>query len=184
VETVKKVLSKSKVLGKHILGDYMIFVSVGTQKFQFNRLLLAVDSEVTVLEKMFGLKVFMQTGYSTCEIQHAQYKRFLSPKEFSNAISNSDLVITHAGVGTIMMALKQSKPVIVAPRLKKYNEHVDDHQVEIAQQLSDKVVDYMPGDDLILCVKSALQHKGQSITTNTPAFASYIERFIKETFND
>ena len=55
----------------------------------------------------------------------------LPQEQFNNLIKEADLVITHGGVGSIMSAVKLGKKVIAVPRLKKYDEHVNDHQLEI-----------------------------------------------------
>ena len=64
----------------------------------------------------------------------------MSQSEYNQNIKNCELLITHAGVGTILEAKKNNKTVIVVPRLKKYNEHVDDHQQQIAYGFSKKEI--------------------------------------------
>ena len=109
----------------------MIFVAVGTRKFQLNRLLSEID---TLVEKgLIKDKVFAQTGYSDYMPKNYDYIDFMPKPEFDNYIHNCDLLITHGGVGIILTALKNEKPTIVFPRLSKYGEHVDDHQLEITE---------------------------------------------------
>lgn len=114
----------------------MIFVVLGTQKFQFNRLLKAVDQ----LKLSGGLKedVFAQTGSSDYIPKTFESMDFMSREMFEKKIENADIIITHAGVGTIISAVGKGKKVIVVPRLKKYKEHVDDHQLEIARSFSEQ----------------------------------------------
>jgi len=113
----------------------MIFVITGTQKFEFNRLLRAMD-ELLANKKMTG-KVFAQTGYSTYIPQNYGYSQYLSMSEFDKHISEASLIVCHSGAATINSALKAGKVVIVVPRLQKFNEHVDDHQLEIAKKYGD-----------------------------------------------
>ncbi len=46
-------------------------------------------------------------------------------------------MITHAGVGSILITLMNGKRPIVVPRLARFREHVDDHQLELARRLSE-----------------------------------------------
>jgi UDP-N-acetylglucosamine transferase subunit ALG13 len=107
----------------------LIFVTVGSQKFQFNRLLKEIDKLVE--EKRITEEVFAQTGYSDYEPENYKYKNFLDRDEFSDVMSRCDKVITHGGTGAIIGAVKQGKKVIAVPRLKDFGEHVDDHQLQI-----------------------------------------------------
>ncbi|BCX31092.1 hypothetical protein LTWDN19_16590 [Latilactobacillus curvatus] len=108
----------------------MIFIVLGTQKFQFNRLLKEVD--VLIQNGVITDKVFAQIGHSNYKPVNFEYRQFLSPMEFNQLIENCSLLITHSGVGTIVSGLKKRKPIIVCPRLQDYGEHVDNHQREIA----------------------------------------------------
>lgn len=85
----------------------MIFITLGSQKFQFNRLLRAMDELVASGE--VGDEVFAQSGYSDYEPQHYRFQRFLDREEFDEMIGKSDVVITHGGTGAIIGAVKQGK---------------------------------------------------------------------------
>ncbi len=112
----------------------MIFVAVGTQKFPFNRLLKNIDD--LIKNGDITEEVFAQIGNSDYVPQNYTFEKFISKEEFDQKVSESSLVITHSGVGTIISALSSHKPIIVYPRLAKYGEHVDNHQLEIAQYFS------------------------------------------------
>ena len=77
----------------------MIFITLGSQKFQFNRLLKAVD-ELNLKEEIFA-----QIGYSDYIPKNFKYKRFMDRNEFSSYINKSDVIITHGGTGAIMGVL-------------------------------------------------------------------------------
>jgi len=113
----------------------MIFVITGTQKFEFNRLLKAMDE--LLADKKITDKVFAQTGYSTYIPKNYGYSEYLSMLEFDRHISEASLIVCHSGAATINTSLKAGKIVVVVPRLQKFNEHVDDHQLEIAKKYSD-----------------------------------------------
>lgn len=65
------------------------------------------------------------------------FERFLEKSSFEEKIAECSMLITHSGVGTIVTGMRYGKPVVVFPRLKKYGEHVDDHQLEIAESFSE-----------------------------------------------
>jgi exopolysaccharide biosynthesis WecB/TagA/CpsF family protein len=110
----------------------MIFVITGTQKFEFNRLLKAMDE--LLANKKITDKVFAQTGYSTYIPQNYEYSQYLPMQEFDKHVSESSLIVCHSGGAAINTALKAGKKVVAVPRLEKFNEHVDDHQLEIAKK--------------------------------------------------
>lgn len=110
----------------------MIFITLGSQKFQFNRLLMAVDD--LIKKGIITEDVFAQTGYSDYVPEHYKYKAFLNHDEFANMEAVADIVITHGGTGAIIGAVKKGKKVIAVPRLAKYGEHVDDHQIQLLKE--------------------------------------------------
>jgi len=112
----------------------LIFVSTGSRKFQFDRLIKKLDelAEAGVIQE----EVFAQIAETKYVPKTISYKRYLSQEEFGEYQKNADLVISHAGTGALIGALKQGKQVIAVPRLAKYAEHSDDHQIQIAEALS------------------------------------------------
>ena len=114
----------------------MIFVSTGSRKFQFDRLLKALDNLVAQGE--IKDKIFAQIAESSYLPQNYEYKRYLSPEEFSKYQQDAFLIISHAGTGALIGALKKEKQVIAVPRLAKYGEHSDDHQTQISSVLANE----------------------------------------------
>lgn len=113
----------------------MIFVTLGSQKFQFNRLLQELDS---IVEKnTIQDEIFAQIGYSDYKPKNFQYKEFVDRDEFKEIMQKSDIVIAHGGTGAIITAVKQGKKVIAIPRLAKYGEHVDDHQIQLVKEFEE-----------------------------------------------
>lgn len=113
----------------------MIFVTLGSQKFQFNRLLKELDKLIE--EGVIEEDVFAQIGYSDYLPRNYKYKDFLSRDEFMQWEGKADIVITHGGTGAIIGAVKKGKKVIAVPRLAKYGEHVDDHQLQLIIQFDE-----------------------------------------------
>ncbi|WP_455714726.1 PssE/Cps14G family polysaccharide biosynthesis glycosyltransferase [Anaerosporobacter sp.] len=114
----------------------MIFVILGTQKFQLNRLLKTLDMYIE--QNLIEEEVIAQIGNSDYTPVHYTYERFLDKEKFDAYIKGASLVITHSGVGSIITSINAKKPIIVYPRLAKYKEHVDDHQLDIASAFEKK----------------------------------------------
>ena len=113
----------------------MIFVTVGSQKFQFDRLVRAVDA--LVASGTAGDGAFAQTGACAYIPEHMEHEAFLDRDSFRCHMDACDVVVTHGGTGAIIGAVKDGKKVIAVPRLAKYGEHVDDHQIEIVRQFGE-----------------------------------------------
>lgn len=113
----------------------MIFVTLGSQKFQFDRLLQKIDE---LIEKgVISEKVTAQIGASNYLPKHFEYVRFMDREQFAETMDQCEIVVTHGGTGVIISAVKKGKKVIAVPRLAKYKEHVDDHQLQLLQQFDD-----------------------------------------------
>lgn len=110
----------------------MVFVTVGSQKFPFDRLIKKVDQMIR--EGVVQEEVFMQTGTSGYTPQCC-HQAFCPRDEFSARLGACRVLITHGGAGTMIDAIKRGKKVIAVPRLSRYGEHVDDHQMELTSQL-------------------------------------------------
>jgi beta-1,4-N-acetylglucosaminyltransferase len=83
-------------------------------------------------------KVIMQIGHTHYKPINSDYFVFVeSSEEIEKLNRDARIVVSHAGVGSILTALNQKTPIIIVPRLKEFNEHIDDHQLEIANKLSD-----------------------------------------------
>lgn len=119
-----RILSECYLRGEYIL----IFVCLGTKRFSFNRLLKEIDK---LVKEGKVKEVFAQIGQSTYTPQHFKFKRFITAEEYDTQVKKSDLIITHGGTGAIVKALKADKQIIAIPRLEKYGEHSDDHQLQI-----------------------------------------------------
>ena len=106
----------------------MIFVTVGSRNYRFDRLFKKIDElyEAGVLTET----MFAQTGTSTYQPKHYEYKDFISQDEFFKKINEADIVISHGASGSIMKALNAGKKVIAVTRLEKYGEHINDHQIQ------------------------------------------------------
>jgi UDP-N-acetylglucosamine transferase subunit ALG13 len=102
----------------------VIFVTVGGQ-LPFDRLVHAVDQWAAEQQRA---DVFAQIGKSASPPSHIQWQRFLSPPDFQSKAREAQVIIAHAGMGSILTALEFSKPIVVMPRRAHLGEHRNDHQ--------------------------------------------------------
>lgn len=111
----------------------MVFLSVGTQKQDFSRMFSLVEAS-KILENE---KIIAQSGYTAYQSDKIDNIPFMDEATFEEKIKEADMIICHGGVGTIFHALHQKKTVLVIPRLAKYHEHVNDHQLEVCTKLQE-----------------------------------------------
>ncbi|KNZ42036.1 PssE/Cps14G family polysaccharide biosynthesis glycosyltransferase [Acetobacterium bakii] len=156
----------------------MIFVCVGSRKFQFNRLIEKIDELVGA--GFIKDEVFAQTAATTYIPKYIESKPYLSSDEFRLYQSRADLIITHGGTGAMLGALKLGKQVIAVPRLFKYGEHSDDHQTQVAGVLENQgylrcVLDV---DELLETIERLEKNPIEKKYTNPSQVVSIIEQFI------
>ena len=157
-----------------------IFITLGSQKFQFNRLLKSVDGlcERGTIE---AEDVFAQIGYSDYLPKNFNYKKFLDRDEFNREMEKADIVITHGGTGAIIGAVKKGKKVIAVPRLANYGEHVDDHQLQLITQFDDLnlICPCHDTNKLEIALDIVRRTKYNDYKSNTRNIISSIEDYIK-----
>lgn len=112
-----------------------IFVTVGTQ-LPFDRLIAAVDSWAS----SSSAKVFAQTGPTGLKPSHIAWKDFIASADANERIRTADLVVAHAGMGTILTRCETGLPMIVMPRRAELGEHRNGHQIATASRLA-----HLPG---------------------------------------
>ncbi|MPQ37620.1 multidrug MFS transporter [Lactobacillus plantarum] len=115
----------------------MIFVTVGTHEQPFNRLLKVMDNYAATTSE----KVLIQSGYSDYVTKYAQSIDFITANDMKKNIRDARIVITHGGPSSFMEVLENKKIPIVVPRLKKYAEHVNNHQFTFAEEFNKKYKD-------------------------------------------
>lgn len=158
----------------------MIFITVGSQKFQFNRLLKEVDELIE--QKIINEPVFAQIGVSDYIPKNYEYADFMTQDEFNEKINDSDIVITHGGTGVIINALKRDKKVIAIPRLAKYDEHVDDHQIQLINEFKqlNLIEPVYEINELENALRTIKNKKYDKYISNTNEIIKNIKKFIEE----
>lgn len=111
----------------------MIFVTVGMHSQGFDRLIRKMDEIAGKIDEA----VIMQIGHTRYKPKYAKYFDFVEDfQKIKELNKKARLVICHGGAGAIITALKQGTPLIAIPRLKRYREHNDDHQLELVDALA------------------------------------------------
>ena len=159
----------------------MILVTLGTQDKKFYRLLDMIQDEID--KKNIKDKVIVQAGYSSdYESSDMEIFDLIPINEFEKLIKKCDVLITHGGVGSITAGLKYNKKVIALPRLKKYKEHTNDHQVQIVNSFSNNgyILSMNEEDSLYNILKKIKNFKPKKYKSNNDNFVKLIEEKINK----
>jgi len=97
-----------------------------------------LTKQVDELGKDKKYEIFSQIGESNYIPKNIRWSKFLAYKELQNKINWADIIISHAGAGSIIDVLASKKRLLLFPRLKQYGEAVDDHQLEICKAFAKK----------------------------------------------
>ncbi|WP_255711533.1 glycosyltransferase [Dyadobacter chenhuakuii] len=109
----------------------MIFVTVGTQG-PFDRLITTMDE---LALSMPDIPIVAQVGASKYKVRNMHSFEFTSSLEMEMYFNNAQLIVSHAGMGTIISAFERKKPIVIFPKLAKFGEHRNDHQLATAKRL-------------------------------------------------
>lgn len=160
----------------------MIFVTVGTHEQPFNRLLKKVDE----LKKdgIIQEDVIMQTGFSTYEPKYCEWSKLIPYQQMIKNVEDARIVITHGGPASFIMPLQIGKVPIVVPRQHKFDEHVNDHQVEFARNVAERmgniilVEDIEELEEVITDYDQIVAGMRHGISSNNEKFCSELEDII------
>ena len=155
----------------------MIFLTVGTQ-FPFDRLIKSVDQAFD--GRLVNEEIFAQIGETSYKPLNFESVVSLEKNLFDKRLREASSVISHAGMGTITMALKNHKPLLVMPRLKRYREHVNDHQVATARKFEElgHILAVYDAKDLPNGIRKLKNFVPRERKANPEAVADRIHRFL------
>ena len=155
----------------------MIFLTVGTQ-FPFDRLVKSVDQAFD--EGLIEEEIFAQIGETSYKPHNFESAASLEKKAFDKRLKEASSVISHAGMGTITMALDNNKPLLVMPRSKKYGEVVNDHQAAIARKFEElgHILTVYDTKDLPNGIRKLKNFVPRERKANPEAVADRIHRFL------
>lgn len=130
------------------MEKHLIYVTTGTNQYKFNRMLDIVDICLEVIEGEYQL--FLQHGSS--DERPMKFKvngsKFISRKQSEESYKNARIIFSHCGIGSIYNSLQYNTPTVIIPRLEKYDEFSDDHQLQIAREVQDNPLIFMVDDEL------------------------------------
>lgn len=162
----------------------MIFVTVGTHEQPFNRLVEYIDNM-----KRDGLikeEVIIQTGYSTYEPGYCTWQKLYPYQQMLKYVGEARIVVTHGGPSSFIMPLQAGKTPIVVPRQKKFDEHVNDHQVDFAQEVAKRmgtiitVTDMEKLGDTILNYSTIVSGMSGGANSNNARFNAGLGEIVDE----
>ena len=160
----------------------MIFVTVGTHEQPFNRLIKKVDE--LKRDGVIQEDVIMQTGFSTYEPKYCEWSKLIPYQQMIKNVEDARIVITHGGPASFIMPLQIGKVPIVVPRQYKFDEHVNDHQVEFARNVAERMGTIIPVEDIekleevITDYDQIVAGMRHGISSNNEKFCSELENII------
>lgn len=156
----------------------MILVTIGNDTHEFNRLLKKIEK----ISQKINDEFIIQRGYSSYIPKNCKIFKFKKKDEFLKLMKMADIIVTHGGVGSIMESIRLKKPTIVVPRRKKFNEHVNDHQLDIVKELEEqgKIIPVYDIEDLESAIKKASDFKIKKEKYERTKIFNAIDKKLKE----
>ena len=112
----------------------MIFVTVGSA-LPFDRLVRAMGVWAAAHPET---ELFAQIGRGEYEPQHMGFDRMVSPSEFKALNERAEIIVAHAGMGSVITASELGKPIVLLARHASLREHTTDHQIHTATWLKSR----------------------------------------------
>jgi UDP-N-acetylglucosamine transferase subunit ALG13 len=128
----------------------VIIVTVGMQ-LGFDRLIAAMDG----LAPDLGMKVIAQTGKGAYVPRNMDVRTKIAPAEFEALVGEAQLIVAHAGIGTVLTAARCQKPIVLMPRRADMGEHRNDHQLATARKLAGRPGILVAADETELAARIA-----------------------------
>lgn len=160
----------------------MIFVTVGTHEQPFNRLVQAID-ELKGTGRI-AEDVIIQTGFSTYEPKHCQWSKLIPYQQMVKNVADARIVITHGGPASFIMPLQNGKIPIVVPRQKQFDEHVNDHQLDFARQVAERMGTIIVVEDVEKLGETITEYDGivagmkNGMDSNNARFNRELEKIV------
>jgi UDP-N-acetylglucosamine transferase subunit ALG13 len=156
----------------------MILILLGTIKLDFKRPLVEVDD--LCQQGIINEKIIVQAGFTTYLSKYLEIIPFIDPEIIDDLLSEARLVITHAGSGSVISALKKEKKIISIARYAEYNEHVDNHQLDLLNEFakSKYIIPWYKEDKLADLIKLVNEFKPNLYISNKKNILEYIRKCI------
>ena len=159
----------------------MILVTVGSQ-VPFDRLIRAVDEWAQLRGRT---DVFAQIADGSYHPAHMRFTDFVDPSEFKRLVGEAQVIVSHAGMGSIITALELGKPIVVMPRRACFRETRNDHQVAAAKHFGEMGRIIVASDELEVADKLdyslTVRSSARIDTKASPRLIATIQDFLKGT---
>ena len=160
----------------------MVFVTVGTHEQQLNRLVSYMDEWASSHDE----EVIIQSGFSTYEPKSAKFSKLFPYKTMVELVDKARIVITHGGPSSFIMPLQIGKVPVVVPRMKDYDEHVNNHQLDFARAVAERqgniivVEDVTKLGDTIDNYDAIVNGMKNGLASNNEVFCNRFEELVEK----
>lgn len=155
------------------------FVSVGNATQPFSRLLDAVADLAETLPQPVFVQYGANAGFSCARVEAAA---FIPMEQFIQRVAQAEVLVLHAGAGSVINAVRAGKVPVVVPRKAALGEHVDDHQLEFARELAalGKVVVCEDMQDLAARISEAkAKQAAAAVRSDTPPLVAMVASLLE-----
>ena len=158
----------------------MILVTLGTNDKSFIRLIKKIEE--LKIKGLIEQEIVVQAGFTKYESEHMKIFDLIDMDDFNKLLSECSLLITHGGVGTITSGLNNGKKVIAVPRLQKYGEHVNDHQLQIIENFAESgfILACYEVEDLEATLLNVPTFNPKQYTSNTENMIALVKKHIDQ----
>lgn len=160
----------------------MIFVTVGTHEQPFDRLLRCIDKMVE--DGKIKEEVVVQKGYTDLKLKYCKEYKLIGYDEMKKYIKEARIVVTHGGPASFIAPISIGKVPIVVPRKKEFDEHVNNHQLEFAREVEQRMKNIIVADnereieDAIINYDKKIKNLIGSLNSNNEKFIKKLEEEI------
>lgn len=171
-------LSDSGELG----GNILILITMGTQHQRFDRLIDAIFNYCCENDLQEEFIIQSTVNYNIKDrYENVTELTLIEPQVMNKYISDARLVITHGGTGSVLKPLGMDKVVIAAPRMLKYKEHLDNHQIELVESFVDAgyIIGYYENSKFEDIFKMAENFTPKKYVSNTEKFNRNMSKTIE-----
>ena len=154
----------------------MIVFTIGTSE-PFDRLVAVADAVADAC----GERVVVQAGRSNCRLERAEMVPFVPSEELRALVADAHLVVTHAGAGSVLLAVGEGKRPVVVPRLRRHGEAVDDHQVDFGRRMAEiGLAHFVDDPGRLPDILPLLPEGDERPEARTPSVATAIREYLLE----
>ncbi len=156
----------------------MILIFLGTIKMDFKRPLVEIEN--LCRQGFIDERIIVQAGYTKYSSKYFEMIPFIDPHRIDDLLNDARIVISHAGTGSVLSALKKEKKIIAVARYAEYDEHVDNHQIDLLNEFAESkyIIPWRKEDKLIHLLEKVNEFKPNPYKSNKQIVIEYIRKCI------